>query len=193
MSNDPLNLRQLPAVEPPEELWDAIEAQLDASDERYEQLQSSFKSPPAETTTYTKHWLPLALAATVSIVAVGLFVLVANSPVVNTPMQPALSDASLSNENPALTETQPSNALLLARQASALLEAQLSRVDSGVIDARHIDDLILLESELGWVDELLIERPSDTRLWQQRVSLLDQMNQRYASNDLQNQMLSMSY
>lgn len=190
MSDDPLNLRQLPAVEPPEELWNVLEARLDVRAK-----QSSLDQPPTAgaAAVHARQWLPMALAAAVSIVAIGLVALVANSPVMNTPVQPPLTAAYQPAENPALAEAQTPNALLLAQQASALLEARLSRVDSGVIDARHIDDLVLLESELGWVDELLIERPSDTRLWQQRVSLLDEMNQRYASNDLQNQILSMSY
>ena len=190
MSDDPLNLKQLPAVEPPEELWNVLEARLDVHAE-----QRRFDPSPVAGATAAKQrqWLPMALAAAVSVVAIGLVVVVSNSPVTNRPMQPSLADASQSAGNPIMAETGASNALLLAQHVSGLLEDQLSRVDGGVIDARHIDDLILLESELGWVDELLIERPGDTRLWQQRVSLLDEMNQRYASNDLQSKMLSMSY
>ena len=192
MSDDPLKLGTLPLQEPPADLWNAIEAQLD------ERAGQHDANPVAHVKTGSvpnrSGWLPMAMAAAVSVVAIGLVFVISVQPDLHPVDQPRIADAA-DVQPPSLTAEiiRPDRGLAVAQRASALLEQRLKQVSNRVVDAEHLDDLIMLESELGWVDELLAARPSDTRLWQQRVALLDQMSQRYASNDVQSQMINVSY
>ena len=190
MSDDPLNLGKLPPREPPADLWNVIEARLDVQAQQAD--AESQASVQGHANSSRPRWLPMALAAAVSVFAIGLVVILANAPDVQPSSQSMLADSSTSTEAAALSEADHSTVELeLAQTASAVLETRLRQVSNGVVAADQLDMLLLLESELGWVDELLIDRPEDIELWQQRVSLLDEMQQRYASNTLESQMQQM--
>ena len=187
MSDDPLNLGKLPPREPPADLWNVIEARLDARAQ-----QDNAESKLSTQVQTGLNWLPMALAAAVSVFAIGLVVILANAPDLQPSGQSILADSSAPIEATALSNADRSSVELeLAQTASAMLETRLRQVSTGVVAADQLDMLLLLESELGWVDELLIDRPEDIELWQQRVSLLDEMQQRYASNTLESQMQQM--
>ncbi len=70
-------------------------------------------------------------------------------------------------------------------RASAALETRLGTRRHAVIGLDQLERLAWLENELGWIDELLIDRPADARLWQRRVAVLDELDQGYAANEWQ--------
>ena len=85
------------------------------------------------------------------------------------------------------------NALVQARQVSALLESQLRLRHLAAVDTDSIESLVWLENELHWVDLQLSSKPDDIELWQRRAELLAEMNQVYGATSLQAQIQLTSY
>lgn len=76
-----------------------------------------------------------------------------------------------------LVRTSPIQA---AMAQSADLESELRARELGSVSAGALEHLLLLETELVWVDLRLAEQPQDLDLWQQRSELLAAMILRYA-------------
>lgn len=156
MDNDPLNLRNLPNPAPPENLWSAIAADLDAAG-------AGNRQRPA---WLPKRWIPIAAAASLAAVIAGVNLVDTTT---DHPGDPV--DAGF--------------ALAQARVESAGLERLLRRQRDGVLDASSVESLAWMEHELGWLDLQLAHSPEDARLWQQRVELLEQMTRQYERNSWQ--------
>lgn len=75
------------------------------------------------------------------------------------------------------------------RAASAWLENRLSVQRQRPVGGLEVESLMWLEAELAWLDEQLADAPQDRDLWQQRVALLTELNQRYAGGDWRREML----
>ena len=163
MSDDPLNLRSLPSVSPPEALWDAIAVQL----ERPTPVELS---PEPEEPGHP--WMPLAVAA--SIVVISLLL--------------ALLRPTLPETIPAESEH-----LRRLRSVSAALEDQLDAYHSGVFNATTADAIARRQRELAWLDVQLGSTPDDATLWAERVVLLSEMLERYMASDWRSQMDLASY
>lgn len=70
--------------------------------------------------------------------------------------------------------------LQIAMDQSAALESELRARQQGSVSASALEYLLLLETELAWVDLRLAEGPEDLALWQQRGELLAAMILGYA-------------
>ncbi|NKI34051.1 hypothetical protein HFP89_02575 [Wenzhouxiangella sp. XN79A] len=155
---DPLNLKSLPELDPPEGLWPAI------SDEMERRGRS---------TTPRRSWVPLAMAATVAVLALSI-----------TLLRPdALPEARLD----------ANDALLRLQAVSAALETQLDVYRDGVVSATTVDAIARMEQELAWLDAQLSESPDDPALWAERIALLGEMNQRYLRADWRSELMLASY
>ncbi len=151
MNTDPLNLRRLPPLEPPSNLWSAIE----------EQTRKSHRAR-------WRVWAPAVAAAMV--LGVVLTVL----------MQAPQPGPELGSELGPVDSTGPASPIQAAMAASADLESELRAREQGSVSGFALEHLLLLEAELAWVDLRLAERPQDLGLWQQRSELLAAMILRYA-------------
>ena len=72
------------------------------------------------------------------------------------------------------------SAILTAMTQSANLEAALRERQQGGVSTEVLEHLLLLETELFWVDTRLAERPENLALWQERSELLAAMVLSYA-------------
>lgn len=156
---DPLALKALPDLDPPEGLWNAIEDSLDAR---------SGSKPPS------RAWVPLAMAATVGMLALCIALLRG----VYGPVAP-IDDTT--------------NQLVRLQTVSAALESQLEDFRYGVVSASTADSVARLEQELAWLDAEITDRPDDPVLWAERVALLGEINQRYIRSDWRSEMMLASY
>ena len=145
MNTDPLNLRQLPPLEPPPGLWSAIEKQVQTP------KRSRWRT-----------WAP-AIAAGLALTVIVNLLMRAPGP------EPDLGPAAPT-----------SSPLQVAMTRSADLESELRVRQQGSVSASALEHLLLLETELAWVDVRLAEQPQDLELWQQRSELLAAMILRYA-------------
>jgi|GEM_PF-1198605 len=186
MSDDPNNLRQLPSIEPPAQLWDVIEARLEV------RANASVSAQPESKPDGANRWVSLTMAAAVSVLVIGLAVVLNQTTNIEVESDVPLASKNTPHGLVPVAEAAPHSGLLLARRASALLERQLRFNSNQALSAEQIPGLLMLENELGLVDELLIERPDDTRLWQQRIKILDQMNQGYSNSHWQAQVAQVS-
>jgi len=168
---DPLNLRSLPLVSPPEDDWPVIEAALLGHKRR---KRAGVYLAGA-----------LAVAATVTL-AVGLFLNGALSgpgnAIQNTLPTVAQQDAALSPPPDLLatsdTEAPPLESLIALSQQ---LETRIREIRSEV-GGMPTDSLIYqveLEDLVAQVDDELSKTPDSQFLWSQRVSLLLDLNQLY--------------
>lgn len=160
---DPLGLSALPPLDPPEGLWTKIEGALDAR---------SGSSPRKQRPT--RPWVPLAMAATVALMALTIGLL-----------------RGLYGPLP-VTDTAPTQ-LVRLQAVSAALEDQLEDYRYGVVSATTADTVARLEMELAWLDAEINESPDDPALWAERVALLGEMNQRYIQSDWRSEMMLASY
>jgi hypothetical protein len=85
------------------------------------------------------------------------------------------------------------NALVQARQVSAVLESQLRLHHLAAVDTASVESLVWLENELHWLDLQLSAKPDDIELWQRRAELLSEMSQLYGASSWQAQIQLTSY
>jgi len=173
MKNDPLNLKNLPASRPPDDLWPSIAAELAQTPKRP-----------------VRRYLLIAAAASL-VVAI----------VTTMPFEPSdrrdyRSDYRSDYRGDyrgATPAAQPNPELQQARAASARLEQVLRRQRDGLLDATSVESLAWMEQELAWLDMQLADSPSDTHLWQQRANLLAEMAGQYQHNNWQTELRLASY
>ena len=67
------------------------------------------------------------------------------------------------------------------RSASALLENRVERLGHGAIEFGAMLRAGRIEQRLGAIDRRLMKDPDDSALWQQRLSLLDELARLYAA------------
>lgn len=149
MKQDPLNLRRLPPLDPPAELWPAIRDQL------------SRDSRPAKRFSLPR-WMPALAAA----LALGVLLNV----LMRAPEHPVIVDPG----------SAPPKPILAAMDRSASLEAELRARQQGSVSGEALQALLLLETELSWLDLRLAQQPDDVALWRERGELLSAMILRYA-------------
>jgi hypothetical protein len=77
--------------------------------------------------------------------------------------------------------------LVQIRRLSAALESSLRDKRQGAVSTLALEELVLMENELGWLDMRLGSQPGDLELWQRRVEILGDMNRLYSRNHWQNQ------
>lgn len=152
-------LRDLAPISAPPQLWAAIRDDMDQ--------RATTRSRRSWT------WMGSALAASLALV-VGLTLF---QPVVETMPGPGIPQ-----------ESAPSSELVQMRRLSAALEANLRDNQQGAVSTQALEDLVLMENELGWLDMRLAGQPGNLELWQRRVEILGDMNRLYSRNDWQNQM-----
>lgn len=160
MDTDPLKLRSLPPLQPPDNLWPALERALDA--------RQSPRSP--------RRWVPLAAAACVAMLALGILRL-----------------APQEQEAPVPRQAGAGESLQRLQAVSAALETQLGDYRDGVLSAATADSIARMERELAWLDTQLGEQPEDPALWAERVALLGGMVQRYLREDWRAEVMLASY
>jgi hypothetical protein len=152
-------LRGLEPIPAPPALWSAIASDLD------QRAQSRARKRWA--------WMGSALAASLAlVVALAVF-------------QPSMDETRISSVAQAPNS---SSELDQIRRLSAALEANLRDQQQGRVSTQALEDLVLMENELGWLDMRLAGQPGDLELWQRRVEILGDMNQLYSQNHWQNQM-----
>ena len=159
---DPFGLRAAPRSRAPEDLWQSLSDELDRG-------RAPARAAP---------WI----AATAAVAALALAVpLIVDGP---SPTEPSMSNplASTATATPAATGIE---ALRDAQVRSALLERRIDALDDRSVSAGALERIVMLESELRWIDELISSDPDRLELWQQRNELLGEMGQRYAMNDWQ--------
>jgi len=160
---DPLNLRSLPLVDPPIDAWPEIEAAL---------LRRNGKQRGARYAGGA-----LAAAATLTL-AVGLYF-------GGTQRQPAAEPSALTQaESPASTvaeEPDTSGQLESLIGLSQQLESRLRllRAQAGDMPAGALVYQVELEDLVVQVDDALSMNPDSLPLWNQRVSLLADLNTLY--------------
>ncbi len=155
---DPLGMKSLPELDPPEGLWPAISDDLDR------------RAPAAAP---RRGWVPLAMAATVAVLALSISLLRPHG----------LPDPTGG----------ASNQLVRLQAVSAALESQLDAYRDGVVSATTVDVIARMEQELAWLDAELSESPDDPALWAERIALLGEMNQRYLRADWRTELMLASY
>ncbi|TVR98810.1 MAG: hypothetical protein EA418_00895 [Wenzhouxiangellaceae bacterium] len=136
---DPFALSRLPEELAPPDLWEDIEARLDARPRRT--------------------W-PWGLAACLLLVVVAGQVWQAG----DRPIQ-----------------VQPMDLLALQQQRSAELEDSLELVLDGPVGLAVLAEAGALEHELALIDEALAWEPGETRLWSERVRVLEALVGLYAT------------
>lgn len=175
-TRDPFGLASLPELQPPQDGWQAIAAGLQQQQQR------------------RRLWLSgLAVAATVTLVAGIVAVLPqlqtepGELPVAGSEMNAQLTPDQVSDGpasepvNDPLTE-QPDN-LLALQKLSQRLEQNLRYLRAGVgaMPAEMVVYQVELEDLVAQVDDAISLHPESSELWQQRVSLLMDLNQIYGA------------
>lgn len=113
----------------------------------------------------TRPGWPIWSAAAAAALVVVLFLNVLISP--DPEAEPGLAYQSISPIQAAMAQ-------------SADLESELRWRRFGSVSAVDVEFLMLLETELAWLDLRLAEQPEDLSLWHERSELLDAMIGRYA-------------
>ena len=160
---DPFNLRGLPAVEPLNDGWPAIEAALRQRAEKRRTWKATAVS--------------LAVAATVTL-AIGLIVRQPGSGVDQDPVnEPPL----VARQAPPVNPTTNQDAVESLIGMSQRLESQLRRVrrDAPLTMTSSVVYQVELEDLVAQVDEELSQAPDSPKLWSQRVNLLLDLTQLY--------------
>lgn len=155
-------LSALPPASAPPQLWAAIRNELDTE---------------AHSKTRTRlAWIGSGLAAALALV-IGM-----------TLFQPANQPASDSVAMPETArESSLADEMVQMRRLSAALEASLRDKQQGAVSTLALEELVLMENELGWLDMRLASQPGNLDLWQRRVEILGDMNRLYSRNHWQNQ------
>ena len=158
--SDPLNLRSLPLVSPPEDGWpdvrDALQRQA-----RYRRARRYGMGA-------------FALAASLTL-AVGLFLLQTGpGPEPTHQGAPAVADAQDSNATPFQTVD---SLIALSQQMESRL--RVARRQVGTLPTDALIYQVELEDTIALVDEELSMDPKSRALWSQRVNLLLDLDQLY--------------
>jgi hypothetical protein len=158
--SDPLNLRSLPLVPPPEDGWPDVREAL----ERQAQHRRTRRNGIAG----------LALAASLTL-AVGLF-LVRAGPVPDPEFHgaPAVADAADDAKQPFQSVA---SLIALSQQMEARLRVARSQV--GTLPTEALIYQVELEDTIALVDEELSMDPKSRALWSQRVNLLLDLDRLY--------------
>lgn len=163
MANDPLHLRDLPQLDPPEGLWSDISADLDAS--------AHAPNRPARGRFRAPLWTVTAAAAVVTLAVV----------------------LTLTLQGPGFQPVEEPARLAQLQALSAALETRLEQSRYGVVDAATADSLARIEQEMAWLDVQISASPNDPSLWTERVALLGEMNERYRRSDWRSELQLASY
>jgi hypothetical protein len=148
---DPLNLRGLPLVSPPQDDWPVIQTAL---------LQQSKRRRVARLAASA-----VAIAATVAL-AVGLFI---HTPVPTQVGEPGASAQSGVNTVESL--------IALSQQLESQL--RLARSELGGMPTDALIYQVELEDMVAQVDEELSLNPDSLKLWSRRINLLLDLDQLY--------------
>ena len=148
---DPLNLRGLPLVSPPQDDWPAIQTALIRQTNRRRMTRLAAGS--------------LAMAATVAL-AVGLFV--------NTPSPDPLGEPDTVVESGTNTVK---SLIALSQQLESRLRA--ARSEPGGMSTEALIYQVELEDMVAQVDEELSMNPDSLELWSHRINLLLDLDQLY--------------
>lgn len=159
---DPLGLSDLPAIDPPEDGWSEIEAQLKVDHQRRERWKSAGAS--------------LAIAAGFML-AIGLVLL---QPWQTSPVGPETGPAVAENSGSVEPEMSP-DVLVSLIDLSQRLETQLraSRSQLPSLSTTSTIYRVELEDMVAQVDEELSLYPESTELWRQRVNLMIDLTNLY--------------
>jgi len=163
---DPLNLRSLPLVAPPQDGWPAIESALQKNSRRQTILRYAGGA--------------LAAAAAVTLV-VGLFLRQPPSaPASPVAMTPELAHNSAATDS-SPEETNSSQTLDSLIAVSQQLESRVRAYRSGAgnIPAGALIYQVELEDLVAQVDDALSMNPDSLKLWSQRVNLMLDLSQLY--------------
>ena len=166
---DPLNLRSLPEISPPNDLWPAIETDL----QRHRHRRATVYRAAGG----------LAMAAAV-VLAVGLVLRGPADGSAVQPTQPAVSTAAMppaaATGNAGTDSPAQLDALIAMSQR---LERRLRhiRAEVGGLPARSVIYQVELEDLVVQVDEQLSRTPDSAALWSQRVDLLVDLERLYES------------
>jgi hypothetical protein len=166
---DPLNLRSLPEISPPDDLWPVIESDL--------RLQRNRRA------TVYRAAGGLAVAAAV-VLAVGLVLREPPAGPAAQPVQPVASTATAAPVAARGGSEAASPARLDALIAmSQRLERRLRhiRTEAGRLPAQAVVYQVELEDLVVQVDEELSRTPDSMALWSQRVDLLVDLERLYES------------
>lgn len=160
--NDPHGLSELPAIDPPEDGWFEIEAQLKADRLRRERWNSAGAS--------------LAVAAGFML-AIGLVLL---QPWQTSPIGPETGPAVADSSEATARETAP-DVLGSLIGLSQRLETQLrtNRSQLPPLSTTSTIYLVELEDMVAQVDEELSVHPESSELWRQRVNLMIDLTNLY--------------
>jgi hypothetical protein len=159
-ATDPLNLRSLPLVTPPQDGWDGVKTALEQRARRRRTLRYGAGA--------------LALAASVTL-AIGLYL---QTPPPKNSIVPAaetvVATPGRQQDSPVLTV----EALIaLSQQLESRLRA--ARTDVGALPTESLIYRVELEDMIALVDEELSQAPDSRSLWSQRVNLLLDLDQLY--------------
>jgi hypothetical protein len=155
---DPFGLAALPELQPPQDGWLAVSAQLQQQQRR------------------RRHWLSgLAIAATVTLVA-GIVSILPQQGSLTTPVEQTA-------DNSVILPEQDTDNLLALQKLSQRLEQNLRYLSSGAgaMPAELVVYQVELEDLVAQVDDAISQQPESSDLWQQRVSLLMDLNQIYGA------------
>lgn len=173
-NRDPFGLANLPELRPPQDGWAAIASQLQSQQRR------------------RRHWLSgLAVAASVAL-AVGIVSVLPQPdemPVFPASEQNQVAGQPAPNESVAMAEATAAGASPVAAQLQSLqklsqrLEQNLVVLRSGVgaMPAEMVVYQVELEDLVAQLDAAISQQPDSAELWQQRVSLLLDLNQIYGA------------
>jgi len=151
---DPFGLAGLPELQPPQDGWPAISAQLQQQQRRRQQWLSG-----------------LAIAATVTLVA-GIVSILPQQGALKTPVEQTADSPVRESDN-----------LLELQKLSQRLEQNLRYLRTGVgaMPAEMVVYQVELEDLVAQVDDAISQQPQSSDLWQQRVNLLLDLNQIYGA------------
>jgi len=164
---DPLNLRSLPLVAPPEDDWAVIESAL----QQHQKRKRAFRYAGAA----------MAAAATITLV-IGLTANTWLSPSGSIAPQTATDSFAQQETSPVLPQDDQAGPTLDSLIAlSQQLETRIRsiRMEVGGMPTNSLIYQVELEDLVAQVDDELSMNPESRELWSQRVNLLLDLNQLY--------------
>ncbi|NNJ64306.1 MAG: hypothetical protein HKP16_01980 [Xanthomonadales bacterium] len=156
---DPLNLRSLPLVDPPEDGWPAVEAALIQQKQRRSRIRTA----------------GFALAATVVLaLAAGLYLRPAGEPAASGAPELAVRTAPQQESGPGDTLD---SLIAISQQLEG--RVRLYRSEVGGMPSNDLVYQVELEDLIAQVDGELMMNPDSVGLWNQRVVLLTDLSRLY--------------